>query len=165
MFCLEGLSPSASCAFSWRTIPKLLETGRGVYAGSTEACQCLNLCPQPQPGQGKSGRGLPQCKTLRDHRGRWQLRQGLDCASPLALCPSVHARQSGTRTMRSGTLCKAGSCMIPSETWKRSRHSERETNLIPACLCVGRPFSIRFRLVAPSSWVYPRSDRGPRRRV
>ncbi len=34
---------------------------------------------------GKSGRGLPQSKTLRDVRGRWKVRQVLDCASPLAL--------------------------------------------------------------------------------
>src|SRR5947207_2051889 len=35
---------------------------------------------------GKSGRGLPQSKTLRDRRGRREVRQVLDCASPLALC-------------------------------------------------------------------------------
>jgi hypothetical protein len=35
--------------------------------------------------KGKSGRGLPQSKTLRDYRGRWEVRQVLDCASLLAL--------------------------------------------------------------------------------
>ncbi len=35
--------------------------------------------------RGKSGRGLPQSKTLRDHRGCWEIRKVLDCASPLAL--------------------------------------------------------------------------------
>ena len=34
----------------------------------------------------KSGRGRPQSKTLCDHRGGWEDRQVLDCASPLALC-------------------------------------------------------------------------------
>jgi len=34
---------------------------------------------------GKSGRGLPQSKTLRESQGRWQVRQVLECASPLAL--------------------------------------------------------------------------------
>jgi hypothetical protein len=36
-------------------------------------------------GEEKSGRGLPQSKTLREVRGRWKTRPVVECASPLAL--------------------------------------------------------------------------------
>jgi len=39
----------------------------------------------------KSGRGLPRSKTLRDCRGRWEVRQVLECASPLALWNAARA--------------------------------------------------------------------------
>ena len=42
---------------------------------------CLRIIPI----RWKSGRGLPQSKTLRGHRGRWELRQLLECASSLPL--------------------------------------------------------------------------------
>lgn len=35
--------------------------------------------------EGKSGRGLPHSKMLRESQGRWKVRQVLECASPLAL--------------------------------------------------------------------------------
>ena len=43
----------------------------------------------------KSGRGLPQSKTLRDQSGRWEVRQVLECASPLALWPRAWDETTG----------------------------------------------------------------------
>src|SRR6266496_4465372 len=43
---------------------------------------------------GKSGRGLPQSKTLRDYRGRWEVRQVLDWASPRGFSPTGAAGKS-----------------------------------------------------------------------
>src|SRR5438876_11869950 len=48
----------------------------------------------------KSGRGLPQSKTLRDRRRRWEIRQVLECASPLALFFTIPARDRSRRANR-----------------------------------------------------------------
>src|SRR6266545_4642343 len=53
--------------------------------------------PRPSRGPPKSGRGLPQSKTLRDSQGRWELRQVLECASPLALWHRTLERQTAKR--------------------------------------------------------------------
>ena len=55
----------------------------------------------------KSGRGLPQSKTLRDHQGRWEVRQLLDCASPLALFgEGARGPNSGRGLPHSKTLAR-----------------------------------------------------------
>ena len=65
---------------------------------------CVNCCFQ---GQGtcrlQSARGLAQSKTLRVRRGRRNLRQLLDCASPLALFDDAAAADglNGTPTVPS----------------------------------------------------------------
>jgi hypothetical protein len=59
----------------WRVRPRSLRLGHGgMLFADTVGSQ-----------SSKSGRGLPQSKTLRDVRGRREVRQVLDCASPLAL--------------------------------------------------------------------------------
>ena len=57
----------------------------GAFASGASGGGRAKPCCQSHPVRGKSGRGLPQSKTLRASRGRVEVRQVLDCASPLAL--------------------------------------------------------------------------------
>src|SRR5256885_1933593 len=82
---------------------------------------------------GKSGRGLPQSKTLSYRRGRREVRQVLDCASPLALW--LRARDG-----RRGKLCldfitpvgKSGRGLPQSKTL-RARRGRREVRQVLDC--------------------------------
>ena len=106
------------------------------------------FCSQAHRAQGKSGRGLPQSKTLCDHRSRWEDRQVLECASPLALWARAgkerrakHCSQSQHTQVKSGrglphskTLCdhrgrwefrQVLECASPLALWERVRDEHR----------------------------------------
>ena len=72
-----GDEEGAACRklMRWCVRPRSLRFGDGrTVAAPTGGSQ-----------SSKSGRGLPQSKTLRVPQGRWEARQVLDCVSPLAL--------------------------------------------------------------------------------
>src|SRR6266567_2205043 len=72
------IKAAGKSARSW-SAPVLWRFGLGIGLATGESSS------QVYARSAKSGRGLPQSKTLRDDRGRRQVRQVLDCASPLAL--------------------------------------------------------------------------------
>src|SRR5437870_2525805 len=53
------------------------DSGRGMDDGRSSDLSLITP-------KGKSGRGLPQSKTLRGDRGRWEVRKVLECVRPSA---------------------------------------------------------------------------------
>ena len=78
---------------------------------------------------GESGRGLPQSKTLRDYQNRWEVRQLLDSASPLALLEEdAREQKSGRGLPHSKTLSRDLKLQRRSTS---SRISDSEERIIP----------------------------------
>ena len=83
-------------AGSW-TAPDLWRFGQHARDG-----QRVSLCPRPLHVQEKSGRGLPQSKTLRDQRSPWPRVASFRSSSRGQGCPRSCRRRIGARKAKSG---------------------------------------------------------------
>ena len=97
-----------------RAVPPRHAAPDGAWEGSSGAallffCRLAVLCARSQRQSGPDAGSGPQSKTVRDHQGRREVRQVLDCASPSAFAArqsaaSARRRLAPRRRRRAGSL-------------------------------------------------------------